>query len=361
MYPGLKRALETLANSLLYTIGWTLWIKWGSQGELLVPTLFSLVSIALQLLYVYRKNVSDFIQDVLLILQVTLIGFVFEIFFLLFGCIQYVNHQGILPPFWIMALYPLFSLLINHALKFAFQKILYAVAFGFLGAILVYQLGEKLGAALLPSWGYRMGIGWMILFAVLFFIRKRGERIADQSVDPSYLKNPVTLLFDGKCPICSREITFLKKRDHYGSIHFVDIAEKNYDRSKYQNIDYSQAMQKIHLIKETKEVVTGVDVFFELYARCSFSLIASILKAPLFYPFFWLFYQVFRKLRLLRPNLNTRGKVLRLIGAILLLVWALWAKSWLLFVISAFTFLEFFAGWCILYQLLGINSCPIKK
>ncbi len=58
-------------------------------------------------------------------------------------------------------------------------------------------------------------------------------------------------------------------------------------------------------------------------------------------------------------NIGTSGRILRLVIAILILILAIWQKSWIALLISLFTFFEAFRGWCIVYQLLGKKSCPI--
>lgn len=65
--------------------------------------------------------------------------------------------------------------------------------------------------------------------------------------------------------------------------------------------------------------------------------------------------------KMFKPNIDTKGRLIRLIIALLLLGYALWQKSFIALGLSLFTFFEVFFKWCILYQLLGKNSCPIDK
>lgn len=60
-------------------------------------------------------------------------------------------------------------------------------------------------------------------------------------------------------------------------------------------------------------------------------------------------------------NIGTPDRLFRLAIAILLLIYAWWQSSWIALGFSLFTFYEALASWCILYQILGKNSCPIKK
>jgi hypothetical protein len=54
-------------------------------------------------------------------------------------------------------------------------------------------------------------------------------------------------------------------------------------------------------------------------------------------------------------------RLLRLGIAVLLFFLAYWKSSWIILIFALFTLFEALKGWCILYQLLGKNSCPINK
>jgi hypothetical protein len=59
-------------------------------------------------------------------------------------------------------------------------------------------------------------------------------------------------------------------------------------------------------------------------------------------------------------NIGTTDRVLRLTMAVLLLLYAWWEGSWLVLAFSLFVFYEALASWCIVYQILGKNSCPLQ-
>ena len=58
----------------------------------------------------------------------------------------------------------------------------------------------------------------------------------------------LTVLFDGGCPLCMREVTFLRGRDRQGALGFVDIDALDYDPEPHQGISYEEAMGRIHAI-----------------------------------------------------------------------------------------------------------------
>lgn len=63
----------------------------------------------------------------------------------------------------------------------------------------------------------------------------------------------------------------------------------------------------------------------------------------------------------MKKNIGTTDRVIRYLLAMLLLVYSLWSGSWIAFGFSIFVFYEALASWCVLYQFLGKNSCPIDK
>lgn len=63
----------------------------------------------------------------------------------------------------------------------------------------------------------------------------------------------------------------------------------------------------------------------------------------------------------MKKNIGTKDRIFRLILGCLLLAFAWWQSSWIALVFALFTFYEVLAGWCIFYQLIGKNSCPIDR
>jgi len=64
---------------------------------------------------------------------------------------------------------------------------------------------------------------------------------------------------------------------------------------------------------------------------------------------------------MLQKNINLTGRIVRAFIGILLLVYGIWQMSWLAIAGAFFTFFEAYMSWCIVYQFLGINRCPLKK
>jgi len=75
----------------------------------------------------------------------------------------------------------------------------------------------------------------------------------------------LTLLYDGGCPLCVREVTFLRRRDRDQSIRFIDIDAQDYCPEDWCGISYRQAMGRIHAIRSDGGVLRDVAVFREAY------------------------------------------------------------------------------------------------
>ena len=64
---------------------------------------------------------------------------------------------------------------------------------------------------------------------------------------------------------------------------------------------------------------------------------------------------------MLQKNINLTGRIVRAVLGLILLAYGIWQMSWLAILGAFFTFFEAYMSWCIVYQLLGINRCPLKK
>jgi hypothetical protein len=63
----------------------------------------------------------------------------------------------------------------------------------------------------------------------------------------------------------------------------------------------------------------------------------------------------------MKKNIGTQDRLIRLAIALALFAFAYWKSSWIIFGFGVFTLFEACMSWCIFYQLIGKNSCPINK
>ncbi|BAU09890.1 thiol-disulfide oxidoreductase DCC [Leptolyngbya sp. NIES-3755] len=118
----------------------------------------------------------------------------------------------------------------------------------------------------------------------------------------------IKLLYDRECPLCMREVNFLKKRDRdRGLVEFVDIADENYSPEENGGIDYETAMGRIHAVLPDGSTIKNVEVFRRVYEILGMGWVYAITRILVFG---WLadkLYEIWADWRLAltgRPNLS---------------------------------------------------------
>ena len=75
-----------------------------------------------------------------------------------------------------------------------------------------------------------------------------------------------TVLYDGDCPLCSREMAMLNRIDRgRGRLGAIDIAADGFDPARYGR-DLDALMGRIHGVCPDGTVIEGVEVFRRAYA-----------------------------------------------------------------------------------------------
>ncbi len=117
----------------------------------------------------------------------------------------------------------------------------------------------------------------------------------------------IELLYDGACPLCVREVNFLKRQDaDRGLVSFVDIADECYDPTAHAGIDFETAMARIHAILPDGSIVKNVEVFRRTYEILGIGWVYAITKLPAIEYLANLLYGIWADLRLVltgRPSL----------------------------------------------------------
>lgn len=91
----------------------------------------------------------------------------------------------------------------------------------------------------------------------------------------------VKLLYDGECPLCLREVNFLRKRDAgRGLVAFVDIADVDYTPSLHGGVDFETAMGRIHAVLPDGTVIQNVAVFRRVYEVLGMGWVYAATKLP---------------------------------------------------------------------------------
>jgi predicted DCC family thiol-disulfide oxidoreductase YuxK len=126
--------------------------------------------------------------------------------------------------------------------------------------------------------------------------------------DPSGL----TVYYDSLCPICAREIRWLRPRAQSGSLAFVDIHEAHQKGLIPDNLSHAALMGQIHAVRLDGKVFCGVEALAEIYSRCGLGWLSWLLRAPFLSALARLGYSLFARHRLrigrlLGEDINTRG------------------------------------------------------
>ena len=123
------------------------------------------------------------------------------------------------------------------------------------------------------------------------------------------MQNKLIFLFDGGCPLCLREINFLKSRDESNKIKFVDINDYDYNPSLFNDISYSEAMSNLHGILENGDIIKGLDVLAYSYELIGLGWVYYPLRIKFLAPVLRFFYQYWAKYRL---NITGRSNIEKL-------------------------------------------------
>ena len=89
------------------------------------------------------------------------------------------------------------------------------------------------------------------------------------------------VFFDGDCPLCRREIAFLRRLDRRRNvIRFTDIAEPDFDPVVHGlgALGTGELMARIHGRASDGEIVEGVEVFRRLYAAVGLEALVALTR-----------------------------------------------------------------------------------
>lgn len=105
------------------------------------------------------------------------------------------------------------------------------------------------------------------------------------------------VFFDGGCPLCLREVHFLKRRDRQGKITFTDIDAADF-RPETLGKTYDELMAKMHGRLPDGTWITGVEVFRRLYSAIGLGPLVALTRLPIISRMMDIGYRIFAKNRL---------------------------------------------------------------
>ncbi len=132
------------------------------------------------------------------------------------------------------------------------------------------------------------------------------QKSTEKNSQPSW---KVKLLYDGDCPLCMREVRFLRKKDQgRGLVKLVDIASDNYNPKEHCGVDYKSAMGRIHAILPDGTIIRDIEAFRYVYEILGMGWLYAVTKLPIVGKVANWVYSIWAKFRLSltgRPDLET--------------------------------------------------------
>lgn len=108
----------------------------------------------------------------------------------------------------------------------------------------------------------------------------------------------LTIYYDGACPLCSREIAFLRRRDRgRGRLRFVDIAAADFDATPL-GVAQTELMAQIHGQLADARWLVGMAVLRRAYTAVGLGWLLAPTGWPLLGPLFDAGYRWFARNRL---------------------------------------------------------------
>ena len=108
----------------------------------------------------------------------------------------------------------------------------------------------------------------------------------------------IAVLYDGDCPLCRREVAWLRDRDPAGSVaRFEDIAAPGFEASRYGR-SQAELMARIHGVLPDGTLLEGVEVFRRVYAAVGLGWLVAPTRWPLLRPLCDAAYRWFARNRL---------------------------------------------------------------
>lgn len=115
---------------------------------------------------------------------------------------------------------------------------------------------------------------------------------------------PLTVFFDGACPICAREIALMKRLDRRRQLEFCDFSNQEYDAA---SSGFAAADLGTVILARWADgsVITGVEVFRAMWEAVGLGVLARLSRLSLVEPLVLRAYAWFARNRLqLTDRLN---------------------------------------------------------
>lgn len=96
---------------------------------------------------------------------------------------------------------------------------------------------------------------------------------------PGATRCEIEVFYDGGCPLCLREVNFLRGRDRQGKIRFTDIDAPDFRAADF-GPSHQELMAQIHARMPDGTWIRGVEVFRRLYRAVGLGWLVSLTRVP---------------------------------------------------------------------------------
>jgi predicted DCC family thiol-disulfide oxidoreductase YuxK len=104
------------------------------------------------------------------------------------------------------------------------------------------------------------------------------------------------LLYDGDCPLCQREVSWLRRYNRSGHLEFEDIAAADFDPARY-GTSRNELMRVMHGVFPDGRMVSEVEAFRQAYRAVGLGWLLAPTGWPILRPIFDRLYCVFARNR----------------------------------------------------------------
>jgi hypothetical protein len=160
-------------NFALFQLGWFACVLGGANG---LPWIGPIAASAIILYHLSRAAQPG--VELKLILLAILLGTLWDSTLVVAGWLYYPSGMLIsyLAPYWILAIWALFSTTLNVSLKWMKGRLALASVFGALGGPLAYLAGSRLGGVVLSdplAALFALSLGWAVMMPVMMYLSER--------------------------------------------------------------------------------------------------------------------------------------------------------------------------------------------
>lgn len=119
-------------------------------------------------------------------------------------------------------------------------------------------------------------------------------KVADKTNESGAIQK-FTLFYDSMCPVCSREVNFLRRFKNSSEVKFIDITDSSFNPEDY-NTDMDFFVRSLRGW-DGERFYEGMDTMRKLYSALGMGYLFSWTKFPLIKPLTDVMYSSFARVR----------------------------------------------------------------